>query len=151
VTLSSLLKALGGFSHDVAASRRCLNVIEPLVRDWFAQADAYLQAASVVVGAQPVGRGIFLNSDEPYGPGLIEYLQEQRPDVAFVGFPAAPGRFQVVAVNGPDGTQQVKFSATLPGATFVHRRGFLAVFPDAATAVAALTQRNSGGLAEGQL
>jgi uncharacterized UPF0160 family protein len=129
VSVPALLKAVGGFEHDPAASRRCLELIGSLVDSWFRQADALGRAAEVVAAAQCVGAGIFLATDEAYGPGLLEFLQ-QETDLAFVGFPTGPDRFQVVAIRGADGHNRVTFPASLAGATFVHPQGFLAVFAD---------------------
>jgi len=137
VSVPALLKAVGGFQHDPAASHRCLDLISPLVASWLRQAEAFLQAADVVASAERVGRGIFLDTDEPYGPGLLEYVQCET-EFAFVGFPAGPDRFQVVAVRGGDGHNRVTFGPSLGGSTFVHPKGFLAVFADRNAARASL-------------
>lgn len=137
VSVPALLKAVGGFEHDPAASQRCLDLISPLVASWLRQAEAYLQAADVVAAAERVGRGIFLDTDEPYGPALLEYVQRET-EHAFIGFPAAPDRFQVVAVRGRDGHNRATFLPSLDGSTFVHPKGFLAVFADREAARASL-------------
>jgi hypothetical protein len=138
VTIPALLKALGGFQPDPQRSRRCLDVIQPLVDSWLAQADGYLQAPELVAQAERVGTGIFLASDAGYGPGLLDYAREQT-ELAFIGFPAGPQRFHVVAMRSASGDNRIEFPANLPGATFVHPKGFLAVFADPDAARAAMT------------
>lgn len=138
VTIPALLKALGGFRPDPERSRRCLDVIQPLVDSWLAQADGYLQAAELVAQAERVAAGIFLASDVGYGPGLLDHAREQT-ELEFIGFPAGPQRFHVVAIRSARGDNRIEFPANLPGATFVHPKGFLAVFPDREAARAAMT------------
>jgi len=140
ISVPALLKAVGGFEHNPAASHRCLDLVAALVDSWMRQADAYRQAADVVAAAQRVGRGIFLSAEGLYGPGLLEYVQ-RHTEFAFIGFPAGPDRFHVVAMRGPDGDNRVTFPPGLAGATFVHAKGYLAVFPDHEAARIAQTHR----------
>ena len=137
VSVPALLKAVGGFAHDPTASQRCLDLISPLVASWLRQAEAYLQASDVVASAERVGRGIFLDTDEPYGPALLEYVQRET-EHALIGFPAGPDRFQVVAVRGRDGHNRATFPPSLDGSTCVHPKGFMAVFADREAARASL-------------
>lgn len=129
VSVPALLKAAGGFQHDPTASRRCLGLVEPLVASWFRQANSYRNSAAVIAAAERVGQGIFLETDEPYGPALLEYVQRET-DLKFIGFPAGPNRFHVVAIRDAQGHNRVVLPASLQGATFVHPNGFLAVFAD---------------------
>jgi uncharacterized UPF0160 family protein len=137
VSVSAMVKAIGGFHHDPAASRRCLEVIEPLVDSWFRQAEAYLAAPDVVSAAERVAGGILLNDDQPYGPGLLEYVQRET-DIRFVGFPGQSNCYKVVAVRDASGDNRVTFSPTTEDTVFVHPRGFMAVFPDRVTAARSL-------------
>lgn len=135
-SLPALLRALGGVRYCPAASRRCLDVVETLVRYWFDQGVEYADAGRRLASARRVGAGIFLEDGRGSGPALQERLQTE--PAAFVGFATGAGRFQVAAVRGTDGVDRIRFPADLPGATFVHPAGFLAVFPDAQSAAAAV-------------
>ena len=139
LSVSALLKAVGGFRHDPGRSRRCLELIECLVRSWLEQAEGYIRAEAVVAAAQRVGRGVLLDSEAAYGPGLLEFLQKET-DIAFVGFPDRPGRFVVVAIRDAGGDNRVAFGSMLGGATFVHPKGFMAVFPNRIVAQRTLSE-----------
>ncbi len=143
LSLSTLLKAVGGFEFDEARGRRCLELVAALVDRWFEEAEQYRDAVAILARARPVGAGIFLAPTDQYGPGLEQRLRDGGP--AFVGFQQAPDRFQVVALRDAEGVNKIVFAPDLPGARFVHARGFLAVFPDAATAEAALRPPLSDG------
>jgi hypothetical protein len=142
LSLSTLLKAVGGFEPDPGRSRQCLQLVEALVGRWFEQAEQYLAADAILERARPVWGGLFLAPPDTYGPGLDERLQET--DWRFVGYQQTTGRFQVVVVRGLDGRNRWFLPPSLPEATFVHERGFLAMFPDALTAEAALATLAGG-------
>ena len=136
LSLSTLVKAVGGFQHEPARSRQCVRLMEALVGQWFRQAAEFLTADEVLARARRVAGGGFLTPPDAYGAGLEERLSET--DWLFVGFQQTPDRFQVVALRDADGRNRVSFPLDLPGASFVHTRGFLAVFPTALAAEAAL-------------
>ncbi len=129
VTISALLKAIGGFEHQPDRSQRCLEMIQSLVDSWLEQAESFLHAAEIVQQAEIVGGGMFLDSDVAYGPGLLEYLQE-KTSLKFVGFPGGKNSYQVVAIRDALGHNRTTFSNSLAGATFVHPKGFMIVFPN---------------------
>jgi uncharacterized UPF0160 family protein len=130
LTLSAVLKAVGGFEPDTARSLACLKLMTALVNRWLEQATDAVRAAELAVDGERVGAGLFLPTAEGYGPPLRMYLRDAR--FAFVGFPQG-GRFQVATLS-----DDVRLPAGLPGATFVHPKGFLAAFPDRSLAVAAM-------------
>ncbi|MFM9966009.1 MAG: MYG1 family protein [Planctomycetaceae bacterium] len=137
ISLSAALKSLGGFRHDVGASHRCLSIIEPLVRSWLDQASGFAHAPTVIATSERIGSTLLLDSDEPYGPGLLKYLATT--NLTRVGFPAGPNRYQVVALRDGQGNLMSPFrAADFPTAQFIHAQGFLAVFTDRATAATAM-------------
>ena len=134
-SLSALIKALGGYKPNPAKSTYCVEVISALVNNWFDHADNFIRAEEIVAQGERVGNGLFLPSEDEYGPGLLEYVRTTK--ITFVGFPTTE-RFQVVTVRNENGTDRMRFPASLTGASFVHPRGFMAAFPDAARAKTAL-------------
>ncbi len=132
LSISYLLKTVGGFRHDPSASRQCLAMIESLVGGWFKQADGLRDAADVVAQAEPVAGGIFLPSSDGYGPGLLEYVRNET-SFRFIGFPTEEA-FKVIAVRDASGNNRINFLPPIEGAAFVHPKGFLAVWSDADSA-----------------
>ncbi|RMG32436.1 MAG: hypothetical protein D6725_17610 [Planctomycetota bacterium] len=137
LSLSAVLKAVGGFQHDVGKSAKCLEIVRALVDSWFRQAATYREAEHVVRSAEKVGGGLFLPDAEAYGPGLLEYLSRET-NFRFVGFPVSENRFYVVAVRDVEGQNRILFPQDWSPAAFVHDNQFLAVFPDADSARHAL-------------
>ena len=125
--IPALLKAVGGFEFNRERSEQCLELIQALVDHWLKQAETLAVSDLVTQEAEPVGDGLFLPTDEHYGPTLRQHLASTA--YHYIGFPGSPGRFLVVSLADPDGTSRCRFPTDLEHASFVHPRGFLAVFP----------------------